>query len=139
MKDVFQQHSEAYLQQKSSSICERIQKVPELYDAPMVVLYEAMWDEPDLSSIVSSLPRVFVVENNEQAQLIQLPKNACFIVPGRAFTLDGKRVGRGWGWYDASLSQYPDAYKIGVCFDFQIFERLPQDSWDVGMDLVVSM
>lgn len=103
----------------------------------MVILYDAMSDEPNLETIMGQFDQVFVVDPTMDAKLIQLPPDACFVIPARAMTMDGKRVGRGGGWYDASLADYPDAYKIGVCFDFQIFDDLPQDSWDVKMDEVV--
>ena len=60
------------------------------------------------------------------------------IVPGRAFTRDGKRIGRGGGWYDRLLSSSPDLYKMGVCFDFQVFDDLPIEEHDVVMDEVIS-
>lgn len=59
------------------------------------------------------------------------------IVPWRAFTLSGKRVGRGGGWYDRFLREHPSFYTIGVCFDCQIFPELPQDEWDIPMNEVI--
>jgi len=59
------------------------------------------------------------------------------LVPGRAFTKDGKRIGRGSGYYDKLLSKDPHLQTIGVCFNCQIFEDLPQDEWDQKMDEVV--
>ena len=60
------------------------------------------------------------------------------IIPGMAFTEDGKRLGRGKGYYDRLLPLLPDAYKIGLCFKFQIVGSIPADSHDVGMDEVLS-
>ena len=60
------------------------------------------------------------------------------IVPGMAFDSKGHRLGRGKGYYDRLLPLLPDAYKIGLCFKFQIVGSIPADSHDVGMDEVLS-
>ena len=49
------------------------------------------------------------------------------IVPGVAFDRQYNRLGRGAGYYDRFLSQIPtDTPTIGLAFDFQLVERLPQ-------------
>ncbi len=59
------------------------------------------------------------------------------IVPGIAFDAKGNRLGRGLGYYDRFLKQTP-AVKVGLCYDFQIVESVPAESFDVPMDMVVS-
>ena len=63
------------------------------------------------------------------------------LVPGRAFTKEGDRLGRGKGFYDRFLADdllrgARDAVMAGVCFDFQIKKSLPVDDRDIRMDLV---
>ncbi len=58
------------------------------------------------------------------------------IVPGIAFDKRGNRMGRGRGYYDRLLSTNK-AYKIGVGFDFQIFDIIPTEVFDVPMDCIV--
>ena len=58
------------------------------------------------------------------------------IVPGIAFTQDGKRLGRGKGYYDRLLVKMPSVYKMGVCFPFQIVKDIPTDENDILMDEV---
>lgn len=60
------------------------------------------------------------------------------IVPGMSFDEQGHRLGRGRGYYDRFLAQVPQAYKIGVCFDFQRMEQVPVDENDQVMDEVLS-
>ncbi len=61
------------------------------------------------------------------------------IVPGVAFTHDGKRLGRGKGYYDRYLSSCGMRAKtIGVCYPHQIVDYLPTEEHDVVMDLVVT-
>ena len=59
------------------------------------------------------------------------------IVPGVAFDKAGNRLGRGGGYYDRALAGLP-VYKIGVCFPFQLLDRVPSEAHDVRMDEVVS-
>ena len=58
------------------------------------------------------------------------------IVPGRAFTKDGWRLGRGKGFYDRLLPALVNAWKVGVAYPYQIVEKLPVESWDVRLDAV---
>lgn len=59
------------------------------------------------------------------------------IIPGIAFTADGRRMGRGKGYYDRFLSSARSVYKIGLCFPFQVLDDIPTDAHDVPMDEVV--
>ena len=63
------------------------------------------------------------------------------LVPGRAFTTSGRRLGRGKGFYDIYLSGLPqifDIKKSGVCFSQQLLPDLPTTPDDVMMDNVYS-
>lgn len=61
------------------------------------------------------------------------------VVPGLAFSRDGHRIGHGAGWYDRGLRVYLDhTHRVGVAYEFQIWDVLPSDPWDVPMDHVVT-
>ena len=56
------------------------------------------------------------------------------VVPGAAFDTFGGRIGFGRGHYDRLLEHVPQTTpRIGLCFDCQIFKRLPQERHDVPM------
>ena len=59
------------------------------------------------------------------------------LVPGLAFDAAGHRLGRGKGYYDRFLADYPYIYKIGVCFNFQKVAKVPTDEHDIPMDEVI--
>lgn len=59
------------------------------------------------------------------------------IIPGMAFDHSRHRLGRGKGFYDRLLPLLPNAYKMGVCFDFQLLEHIPSQEWDIEMDEVI--
>lgn len=61
-----------------------------------------------------------------------------WLVPGLAFTRDGKRLGYGGGWYDRLLAEAPkDALKIGIAHAFQVVDDLPSESHDILLTKVV--
>ena len=64
------------------------------------------------------------------------------LVPGRAFTKDGRRIGRGRGFYDVYFSKVPlifDIKKAGVCFSQQLLADLPTTPGDIIVDNVFSV
>jgi 5-formyltetrahydrofolate cyclo-ligase len=67
----------------------------------------------------------------ETPELIDL-----IVVPGVAFDKDNNRMGRGKAYYDKFL-RTSDATKIGICFNFQYFETVPTDIYDIKMDCVI--
>jgi len=61
------------------------------------------------------------------------------IVPGVAFDVAGRRLGHGAGYYDRFLLRLrPDARRIALAFDCQVFDAIPADSHDVPMDRIVT-
>jgi len=66
--------------------------------------------------------------------------NLTIFVPGLAFGPNGERVGRGKGYYDRILAKFPDALRVGICFDVQLFrpEEIPQQKHDQAMDYIVT-
>lgn len=59
------------------------------------------------------------------------------VIPGMAFDPHRHRLGRGKGYYDRLLPHLTNAFKMGVCFDFQYLEEIPSEEWDVRMEEVV--
>lgn len=74
-------------------------------------------------------PNGKIFENRNDIDLI--------IVPGVAFDKNNNRMGRGKAYYD-KLLKTTKAKKIGVCFNFQLFDNIPHDKYDIKMDLVIS-
>jgi 5-formyltetrahydrofolate cyclo-ligase len=69
---------------------------------------------------------------------VDLDDIACVVMPGVAFSEDGLRLGRGGGYYDATLARMPRAVRIGLAFDRQIVPALPREPHDAELDAVVS-
>ena len=64
------------------------------------------------------------------------------IVPAVVFDLEKNRIGFGGGYYDTFLKKIRGGNKkvlfIGICYDFQIIEKVPAEEHDVVLDFVVS-
>ncbi|MFA5085716.1 MAG: 5-formyltetrahydrofolate cyclo-ligase [Candidatus Omnitrophota bacterium] len=61
------------------------------------------------------------------------------VVPGVAFDKKNIRLGRGHGYYDRFLAGLPKKTKtIGLAFDFQVLEYLPQDPHDVPVSRIIT-
>jgi len=65
------------------------------------------------------------------------PEPELVIVPGVSFGLCMHRLGYGKGYYDSYLSSC-GAYRIGICFDFQVVEKLPRHEKDERMDEIIT-
>lgn len=59
------------------------------------------------------------------------------IVPGRAFSLNGDRLGRGKGFYDRFLNDYK-YLTIGVCLEAQIKDFIVTEEHDHRVDYIVT-
>ena len=62
----------------------------------------------------------------------------CIIVPGIVFSKSGNRIGFGCGYYDKFLNSHKQCFKIGLCYEFQLYEEIPTESFDVPMDIIVT-
>lgn len=60
------------------------------------------------------------------------------LVPGVAFTRDGRRLGRGGGYYDRFLATLPPTVHLaGVCHPSQLRDDLPGEEHDVRVHEVL--
>ena len=62
---------------------------------------------------------------------------ALVLMPGMAFTKDGKRMGYGGGFYDKFLAAEPDHPTVARCYAFQMVEDLPTEDYDIPVDCVL--
>ena len=151
---------------RSIAILDKVEQLPEFASAKNVMLYWAMADEVQTSDFVIKwavskrviLPcvngtdldlRVFRgVEDLVAGENFGIPEPSgelftaydeidLILVPGVAFDVENNRMGRGKAYYDKLLSSLK-AYKLGVCFDFQLLKSVPTDEHDVRMDRIVS-
>jgi len=58
-------------------------------------------------------------------------------MPGLAFDPQGHRIGYGGGFYDKFLASEPAHPTLALCYEFQMFERLDTEEFDVNVDCVL--
>lgn len=79
------------------------------------------------------------LESPAGARAVELGELDAVLMPGVAFSVDGLRLGRGGGYYDATLKLVPPAaLRIGLGFDVQVVPSLPREPHDVPLDLVLT-
>ena len=59
------------------------------------------------------------------------------LVPGVAFDLNGRRLGRGKGYYDRLLAEF-EGWTCGVAFDQQVVEAVPSEPHDMRLTCLVT-
>lgn len=153
--------------QWSSSVCRHVLSLPQWQAARVVMLYNALPDEVDVSALIKQaweegkqvlLPKV-TGDAEMEVQLVGPNTPFCTgafgitepmgrkfqdfsaidlaIVPGMAFDVRGNRLGRGKGYYDRFLPALTRACKLGVCFPYQYLKEIPTESTDCRMDAAV--
>ena len=65
-------------------------------------------------------------------------ETALVLMPGLAFDPQGHRVGYGGGYYDRYLATQPDHPTLALCYDFQLYDHLDVDDYDVPVDVVIT-
>ncbi len=150
----------------SVPIMQQVEALPQFQQASIVLLYWSMEDEVQTHDFVNRwyqqkkllLPCVdgddlrlrqytgaecmtegeqFGIGEPTGEEFTDLERVDLIIVPGVAFDRQRNRMGRGRGFYDRLLKSTPNAYKVGVGFDFQLVESVPVEPFDVPMDKVV--
>lgn len=115
---------EAYLSEGRSVAVPRVEK------KTMHFYYIDGYEDLELSSFGILEPKSYC----KKAEKPQAP----VIVPGVAFSEKFQRTGYGAGFYDHFFEKEPEHEKIAICYDFQIFDELAVDEYDVLMDYIVT-
>ncbi|PSN54621.1 5-formyltetrahydrofolate cyclo-ligase [Blattella germanica] len=105
----------------------------------MVRLY-SLQDLEDLPTTKWNIKQPLETDDRENA--LETGGLDLIVVPGMAFSTDGKRMGRGKGYYDAYLgrcraSQTTPPLTVALAFSQQIVDHVPTDEHDIKIDLVL--
>ncbi len=60
------------------------------------------------------------------------------ITPGLGFTVSGKRLGYGRGYYDRWFAAHSVPHRIAIGYDCQVLEDLPVSDFDVPVTMLVT-
>ncbi len=78
------------------------------------------------------------IEEHEDVAAARVPfeEIELFVVPARAVDAAGHRLGRGKGYYDATLTAAPHARRVCLVFDAQVVDAVPHAAHDEQMDAI---
>lgn len=156
-----------FVEEKSHAVYEKLIKIPQLQKAEVVMTYADFSNEIRTGEItgwllyhgrtvclpVTEKHQMYAVryrgseltessfgvsEPALQEQDIIRPEDLSVVLcPGIAFSRDKARIGFGKGYYDRFLKEAPQAFRIGLAYDFQVlaFDGEPQD---VPMNMIVT-
>lgn len=79
----------------------------------------------------------FNIEEPDGDDLTDINDIDMVVVPAVAYDRHGNRVGRGKGYYDRLLHD-TRAVKVGVAYDFQVFDEIDCEPHDVAVDYVIT-
>ena len=165
IKALKKQHSKEELLEQSKLILNKLENHKSFKEAQIIMLYSSLPDEVDTHDFLEQwrnrkkiiLPTVvgddiIPVELSKDTNFaigdfnIMEPQNEPYngsydliIVPGVAFDKKGNRIGRGKGYYDRFLCKHLDVTRIGICFDFQLVDKVPTEDNDIRMNEVISI
>ena len=129
----------------SDEICERVLEMTQWAEARTAVLFIPIPSEPVITPLkldcdARKVSAVNIPQSPKPDQELHLPDTIDLVlVPGLAFSKDRHRLGRGGGFFDRLLGgRGANAFKLGVCFSFQIVDEIPNEPHDVIMDAVVT-
>jgi len=132
-------------QEYSDEICERVLEMSEWAAAKNVVLFSPLPSEPIITPLkldceARKISSVNVPPNARSESDLHLPEAIDLIlVPGVAFSKDNHRLGRGGGFFDRLLAgRAANAFKLGICFSFQVFDTIPTEGHDIVMNAVIT-
>ena len=158
------QFDAAQLVSLSEVICRKVLSHPRWKSARAVLLYASLPDEVDTTPLISQalqdgkrlfLPVVegevlslksytgevvigpFGIQEPVGERLLDYKLIDFAVIPGMAFDREGHRLGRGKGYYDRLLPDLP-AYRIGLCFPFQLLANVPTDRFDQQVNEVIT-
>ncbi|WP_058485042.1 5-formyltetrahydrofolate cyclo-ligase [Defluviitalea phaphyphila] len=113
----------------------KIVAVPKVYSKRKEMIFSKITslDELELGHFNVLEPK------NESINPLTSDEYTIIIVPGIVFDKNNNRIGYGGGYYDRYLSSVKTSLKIiGVCYDFQIIDKIPVDYYDISLDSIIT-
>jgi len=108
------------------------------WDQREMVAAQARRDQPGQWEEFEVAPGNRIFQPSPGQPLCSPSEIAAVLIPGLSFSPGGERLGRGAGFYDRFLKNYPMALRIGIAFEEQISQNLPCDEWDEKVDVILT-
>lgn len=116
--------------------------IPKIYDNEMCFYFLDQKIPLEKQITIGSFGIFEPINDLEKADEKILNKNDIVFFPGLAFTKEGKRLGRGKGFYDRFFSKLWNTKNrpvfIGLCYESQIIDEIPTNKDDIIMDAILT-
>lgn len=167
-KEIISNAEKEYLKDSSKKITANVFNSDAFKNSKTIFIYISIENEPDTSEIISealkqgkvvcvpkciSKEEMLAIEIHESESLnegyfgIKEPDNFdneidknkidLAIIPCVAASRSGERLGHGAGYYDRFLEN-TQAFKMCLCFEKLLFERIITDKYDINMDKIIT-
>lgn len=156
------------IQKNSDLICDKFLALSEYKDADTVFAYIDCKNEVQTRNVIEqcwkdqkkvAVPKVFgkimkfyqitsyddledgyfgirEPKHNELQEIVC--EDGLMILPGVAFDVSRHRVGYGGGFYDRYLEEHPKMKKIAFAFEYQMFENVPFETFDILPEKIIT-
>ncbi len=166
IKSILNSYSQSVLKSYSLSISRRLIDFLEDY-AGVWGGFAHLSYEPNISSVLGlekntgiswSLPRVShgsmdffefnsesnleksslgVYEPDVNSKIVNKDQLVGLLIPAIGYSLQGRRLGHGKGYFD-KFTENLSVVKVGVVFDFQVFQDIPFENHDMSADYIIT-
>ena len=108
--------------------------LPKIIDSTTIEFFKII--EDSFEKILFRKGKYGIFESSISTETID--KFDMLIVPGIAFDLNGNRLGYGKGYYDRFLSSKKAKHTIGLAYEIQVLNNIPNNELDVPVDIIVT-
>jgi 5-formyltetrahydrofolate cyclo-ligase len=108
--------------------------LPRVIDSTKIQFFKIMEDKFEKIKLTKGKYGIF--ENSMSTTIID--KIDLLIIPGIAFDLKGCRIGYGKGYYDRFLSLGKSKCIMGLSYESQIINEIPNNEHDIPVDIIIT-
>lgn len=108
--------------------------LPRVIDSTKIQFFKIMEDK--FEKIKFTKGKYGIFENSMSTTIID--KIDLLIIPGIAFDLKGYRIGYGKGYYDRFLSLGKSKCIMGLSYESQIINGIPNNEHDIPVDIIIT-
>ena len=108
--------------------------LPRVIDSTKIQFFKIMEDK--FEKIKFTKGKYGIFENSISTTIID--KIDLLIIPGIVFDLKGNRIGYGKGYYDRFLSLGKSKCIMGLSYESQIINEIPNNEHDIPVDIIIT-
>ena len=104
---------------------------------PVFNITDRVYEMAEISSATAFVTGNYGIQEPVNPKILDIRAIDLIAVPGVGFDRSGNRLGRGGGYYDRMLEPFSGS-AVGICFDFQVLDKIPIDIHDRPVSFIVT-